>query len=491
MTLDRHSGVFVHLSSIPGAHGIGDLGEGARAVLDCLERAGQSVWQFCPTNPTSSVHGHSPYASVSSFAGNPLFVDLRALADRGWLAESGLEGAPDGDRVAYDRVEAFKTARLAEAFEGFRETTTDDERAAFEAFREREAWLADYTLFVTLREQFDGQPWAEWPADLADREADALAAARATHADRIAYHAFVQWVFDRQWRQFHEAAADHGIELLGDLPIYVAWDSADVWANREAFDLRPDGRPATVAGVPPNPGDDGQRWGMPVYDWAALAPEYDWWVDRFVRLFDLVDRVRLDHFKAFDAFWAIPADSTDPADGEWREGPGMALFDRVREATGDLPVIVEDLGFLDESLVALRDRLGVPGMRVLQYADWCAAEHRHKPAGYPESCVAYTSTHDTDTARGYLESLAGRQRECLEYALATDAAEGVWDLLEAVWQSEAALAIAPLQDLLGLGSEARLNDPAGGDDWTWRAPAGVLDDATVDRLRATTDAALR
>ncbi|AWB27107.1 4-alpha-glucanotransferase [Halococcoides cellulosivorans] len=491
MALDRESGIFLHLSSLPGPHGIGDLGA-TTAVLDWLDRADQSVWQVCPINPTQGVHGHSPYASVSTFAGNPLFVDLTDLVDRGWLSADALADAPRTDRVDYDRVVPFTEDCLEAAFEGFRDRATDEERATFEAFREREAgWLADYSLFVTLRERFDGQPWADWPAEFASRDPDAIETIRTERADRIAYHAFVQWIFDEQWQRFRAAAADRGIDLIGDLPIYVAWDSADVWAHREAFDLRADGHPAAVAGVPPNPGDDGQRWGMPVYDWDALAPEYDWWVARLDRLLALVDRVRIDHFKAFESFWAIPAEKSDPAAGEWRAGPGAAFFERVRAEHGALPFIVEDLGFLDDALATLRDRFEFPGMRVPHYADWCAERHRHKPAGYPERSVAYTSTHDTNTARGYVESLDDRQRSCLEYALATDAERAVWDLLEAVWQSDAALAIAPVQDLLDLGSESRLNDPAGGDDWTWRLPAGALDDALADRLRATTDAALR
>lgn len=489
MEFDRASGVFLHLTSLPGPHGIGDLGDGARRFLGFLDRADQSYWQFCPLGPTSGAHGHSPYSAHSTFAGNPLLVDLTDVHRRGLLTEDELTPPPDADpsRVAYDAVASFTDDRLRTAFDRFEGSD------AFESFRERASnWLDDYALFAALKSRFDGDPWFEWPADVAGRDPDALARHREELAGETTYHAFVQWLFDEQWQSLRAEAADRGVQLVGDVPMYVALDSADIWANREYFATE-DGRPAVVAGVPPNPGDDGQRWGMPVYDWEALtADDYAWWLERLERLFDLVDVARLDHFKAFEEYWAIPADADDPASGEWRPGPGADFFETVDADLGDLPFLVEDLGFVDEGMLALRDRFGFPGMRVPQYTDWCAEHDRYKPTDYPENCVAYTSTHDTDTAVGYYRDLGQDQRECFEYALATDGADVARDLREAVWNSEATLAMTTVPDLLGLGSEARFNTPGTAtDNWRWRVEADALADDVANRLSGLTTATLR
>lgn len=492
MNYERSSGVFCHLASLPGAHGIGDLGEGARAFCSFLDAADQTYWQFCPVGPTTAGHGHSPYSSPSTFAGNPLFVALDDLRERGWLTDDETTAPPEADPedVNYDAVAAFKRDRLRTAAGRF----DPGAHPEFAAFREREAgWLDDYALYAALKDEHDGAPWAEWPDPLRERDPDALDDARARLADDVRYHAFVQWRFDAQWRELRGYAAERGIDLVGDVPMYVALDSADVWANRDAFAVDDGGNPAVVAGVPPNPGDDGQRWGMPVYDWDALgASGYDWWLDRLERLFDLVDVARLDHFKAFDAYWAIPADSADPADGEWRPGPGPAFFDAARERLGDLPFLVEDLGFLDDGMLSLRDRYDLPGMRVPEYADWCADHHRYKPADYPRDCVAYTSTHDTDTAVGYYRSLGETQRDCLHYALGTDGADVAWDLLRAVWDSPAVLAMTTVPDLLGRGSDARLNTPGTTEgNWRWRVTHDELDEDLAERLAAVTESTRR
>ncbi len=493
MEFERQSGLFLHLTSLPGEHGIGDLGAGARTVLSFLDRADQSLWQFCPLGPTTGVHGHSPYSSPSTFAGNPLVIDLRDLKEQGWLTEAELTPPGDGfdpTTVEYQRVVRFKRDRLRTAFERFDDATAP---VAFEAFRERAAdWLADYALFAACKRAFDGAPWPEWPAGLVAREPETLAEYRASLAEEIRYHEFVQWRFDEQWAQLREAADDHGVTLIGDVPIYVALDSADVWANREAFALE-DGRPTAVAGVPPNPGDDGQRWGNPVYDWAHLASAgFEWWLNRFRRLFELVDVARLDHFKAFDEYWAIPVDADDPAEGEWRPGPGGSLFETVQAELGELPFIAEDLGFLDEGIISLRDRFGFPGMRVPQYADWCAEHHRYKPRDYPENAVAYTSTHDTDTVVGYYRDLDEQQRACFDYALGADGTGVAWDVIDAVWGSAADLAITTLPDLLEMGSKARLNTPGTATgNWRWRVEADALTDDLADRLAALTTAVRR
>jgi 4-alpha-glucanotransferase len=496
MNVDRRSGVFLHLTSLPGPHGIGDLGEGARTFLDFLDRADQSLWQFCPVGPTSGAYGHSPYGADSAFAGNPLLIDPVDLADRGYLDDGAVESpdCADPDSVQYERVAAFKRDRLREAFEAFESNADDAARASFESFREREAdWLDDYALFVALKSAHDGAAWTDWPADLTGRDPDALAAARENHAREVEFRGFVQWVFDDQWERLRAAATERGVDLVGDLPIYVAGDSADVWANPDVFQLDESGEPSAVAGVPPNPGDEGQRWGNPVYDWDHLRETgYEWWLRRVEHLLSRVDLARIDHFKGFDEYWAVPADADHPGAGEWRSGPGAEFFEALRERVDELPFVVEDLGFLDESMVELRDRFGFPGMYVPQYADWCAEWDRYKPTNYPQKAVAYTSTHDTDTAVGYYERLGDEQRDCLRYALATDGEGIAWDLVGAVWDSDAALAFTTVQDLLELGSEARFNTPGTATgNWNWRVRASALDDGIADRLAGVTDVALR
>lgn len=503
MQSERSAGVFLHVTSLPGPLGIGDLGDGARAFLDFLDRADQSMWQFCPLGPTSGAHGHSPYSASSTFAGNPLLIDLTALSERGWLTGDELDppAAADPSAVDYEAVSSFKQDRLRTAFERFdagrgdASETDAGGRAApgdarsFQAFREAEAaWLDDYVLYAALNREFDRAAWTEWPADVRDRDPDALSRYREELADRIRFHAFVQWRFDEQWRRLRDAADERGIDLVGDVPFYVALDSADVWANRDVFEID-GGEPAVVAGVPPNPGDDGQRWGMPVYDWDHLeATGYGWWMDRLRRLFSQVDVARLDHFKAFDAYWAIPGDAADPAAGEWRPGPGADFFETVRAELGDLPFVVEDLGFLDEGVEGLRDHFDFPGMRVPEYADWCADHHRYKPSDFPRDCLGYTSTHDTDTVVGYYQSLDDEQRGCLEFALDTDGSDVAWSMLEAVWDSAAVMAMTTVPDLLSLGGEARLNTPGTAEgNWRWRVTEDDLADDVADRLRDLTN----
>ena len=491
VNFDRSSGVLCHVTSLPGPHGIGDLGPAAHDFLDALDAADQTHWQVLPLGPTRAAHGDSPYASPSTFAGNPLLVSLERLVERGWLDPLDPPAFPT-DEVAYDRVRSFKTDALRRAHEGFEAHASEAARADLAAFREAEDWLDDYALYAALADHFDGEPWSEWPAELRERDPDALETARDDLANEVAYHEFVQFCFDEQWTALREAAAARGIEILGDLPIYVALDSADVWADREAFLVDEDGRPEAVAGVPPNPGDDGQRWGNPLYDWDYVErTEFDWWRRRVSRLFDLVDEARLDHFKGFHEFWAIPAEADSPAAGEWREGPGEALFAALERDHGDLPFVAEDLGFLDAGAVGLRERLGFPGMRVPHYADWCEEGHMYQPMHYPRDSVGYTSTHDTDTTVGYYESMDPEHRDCLHYNLGVDGSEVAWSMIDAVWGSNAVLAFTTPQDLLSLGSDARLNTPGTAEgNWRWRFEDGALD-GVADRLARVTDRHVR
>lgn len=497
MQFQRQSGVFLHPTSLPGPHGIGDLGSGARSFIDFLSRAEQSLWQFCPLGPTTAVHHNSPYQSPSAFAGNPLLIDLMELRDRGYLGDDEVD-PPDWTsphETQYERVAEFKFTRLRSAYRRFEDEgcAEDAEKKAFEAFIERESgWLTDYALFMAIKSKFDDS-WTEWPPGIRDRKADSMQHYREEMVDEIRYRMFLQWVFDEQWQALAEYAHDSDVSLVGDIPIYVAADSADVWANPGLFALDDDNQPAAVAGVPPNPGDDGQRWGNPVYDWDRLQETgYRWWIDRFKRVFDLVDIARIDHFKAFEEFWAIPANASEPAAGEWRPGPGVDFFETVESALGQLPFFVEDLGFLDEGVAALRDRFDFPGMCVPHYADWCQEGHRYQPMHFPEQSIGYTSTHDTDTIVGYYETLSDQQRNCLHYNLGTDGEEIEWDIIEAVWNSESIVAMTTMQDVLGLGSEARFNTPGTATgNWRWRVTEDGLSPAVADRLWELTDIAIR
>ncbi|GAA0532869.1 4-alpha-glucanotransferase [Halorubrum ejinorense] len=487
MRFDRSDGVFCHVTSLPGAYGIGDLGEGAREFLSFLGDADVDHWQICPIGPTLSVAGESPYQSPSAFAGNPLFVDPDGLVDDGWLDPADLEPVPDfpTDRVDYDAVREYKQPLLRTAFERFEERATEADRAAVDEFREHEPWLPDYALFRALSDARPEDLWTGWPEPLRTRDPEALAAAREEHAEEVRFREFVQWTFDRQWRDLRAVAAEEGVSIVGDVPIYVALDSADVWASPEAFQLDAENRPTAVAGVPPNAGDTGQRWGNPLYDWERLAEaEYDWWLDRFRRLFELADVARLDHFLGFAKYWAIPADSDDPADGEWRDGPGRDLFETVERELGEAPFIAEDLGFEEPEMDELMAEFGFPGMSVPQYADWCTEGNEYQPMHYTEGVVGYTSTHDTDTWVGYFDDLPERQRDCFRYNVGAEPDDPVeWAIIDDVWASDAIMAMTTLQDLLGLGSGARFNEPgtlAG--NWEWRVTRDALDDAIADRL---------
>ncbi|WP_280585214.1 4-alpha-glucanotransferase [Halorubrum sp. Boch-26] len=487
MRFDRSDGVFCHVTSLPGRHGIGDLGDGAAAFLSFLGDGDVDHWQICPIGPTTDGAAESPYQSPSAFAGNPLLIDLDGLVADGWLDESELEPVPDfpDDRVDYGAVREYKLPLLRTAFERFDAEAGEGAASELDAFREREPWLADYALFRALSDSRPEGMWVEWPEPLRTRESEALAEARERHATEVRFREFVQLTFDRQWRELRAVAAEEGVSIVGDVPIYVALDSADVWANPEAFRLDGSNRPTAVAGVPPNPGDDGQRWGNPVYDWERLAErDYDWWIARFRRLFDLADVARLDHFLGFVKYWAIPADRDDPAAGEWREGPGRDLFETVERELGQAPFIAEDLGFEEPAMDELMAEFGFPGMRVPQYADWCQEGNEYQPMHYPEGVVGYTSTHDTDTWVGYFEDLPERQRDCFRYNVGAEGDRGVeWEIIDEVWDSEAVLAMTTVQDLLGLGSESRFNEPGTVDgNWEWRVTRDQFDDAIADRL---------
>ena len=466
----RTSGVLLHPTSLPGAHGIGDLGASADRWLSWLAASGSTSWQVLPLGPTG--YADSPYQSLSSFSGNPLLVAPDLLIEEGLATRDqvGTAGFAQ-DRVDFARVRAAKSALLDKAWARFGKS--HPLRPDFERYVESQHdRLEDDALFMALKDANQLKPWTDWPPDLRDRDRAALRDATATYADRMGRHRFEQWLFTRQWDRVRRLADKLGIQVIGDIPLYVAHDSSDTWLNRHLFNLDEAGEPLTVAGVPPDYySDTGQRWGNPTYDWDAHdANGFRWWAARLAATLRLVDVVRLDHFRGIADYWAIPADSPTAAIGEWRDGPGIALFDALADQLGELPLIAENLGDLSTKADALLDQLPFPGMKVLQFAfDDRPETDRFSIDQIPEDVVAYTGTHDNDTARGWYSKLDGATRAEVRGALGGDGTDVAWRLVTKTWKTAAHLAIAPLQDLIGLGTAATMNRPGTTEgNWRWR-----------------------
>jgi 4-alpha-glucanotransferase len=486
----RSSGLLLHPTSLPGPFGIGDLGPAAVAFVDALARARQGWWQLLPIGPTG--YGDSPYQCFSAFAGNPLLVSPERLVADGLLAPSDLPAPRPEGRVEFEQVIGEKARLLQRAFERFQASGAPALRRELEGFVEAEAaWLEDYALFMALKAAHGGVAWTGWDPALTARQPQALAAARGRLAGAIGLERFAQFLFFRQWRELKAHAATRGVRLIGDAPIFVAHDSADVWAHADLFQLRPDGRPAVVAGVPPDYfSATGQRWGNPLYDWEAMARTgHAWWVERLRTVHRLFDLVRLDHFIGFHRYWEVPGDAATAAGGTWRQGPGASLFDAAAAALGPLSIIAEDLGLVTPEVEALRRRYGLPGMRVLQFAFAGAVEQRFLPHHHDPASVVYTGTHDNDTTRGWFSGATPAERAGLERYLGQPCREESvsWQLMRLAWGSVAALAVAPVQDLLSLGREARMNvpgQPTG--NWRWRLRPGQLDEPLLARLAELT-----
>ncbi|MET0340516.1 MAG: 4-alpha-glucanotransferase [Polyangiales bacterium] len=496
----RASGVLMHLTSLPGPHGNGDLGGEARGFVEFLARAGQRWWQMLPVNPVGA--GYSPYSGVSAFAGSPLFIDLVGLADEGLVPRDALTDALPEDRTDYAAATALRARALRLSFTRF---AADHARYRDELaeFRARAAyWLPDYALFMALKQSSEGRPWTTWEPALRRHEPEALAEARARLADEVAYFEFEQFVFDRQWTALRSFAAERGVGLIGDVPIFVAHDSADVWGHQPFFDLDAEGAPRHVSGVPPDYfSATGQRWGTPLYRWKALArASFAFWIERLRTLLARFDVIRLDHFIGFARYWQIPASEPTAVNGRWLRGPGRALFDEAGAQLGGLPFIAEDLGSVTPKVRRLRDRYRMPGMRVLQFAFGGDPNDDFLPHRYVRNCVAYSGTHDNDTSVGWLEDPGSpdgprtpetASRECaraLTYLRGPhEAPEGDdfhWEMLRALYASVADTAIVPMQDLLGLGSAARMNVPGVTDgNWGWRVSREALSESLADRVR--------
>lgn len=487
MKFERSSGILLHPSSLPGSFGIGDIGPQAQRWLDFLAEVGCRLWQVLPLGPTG--YGDSPYQCFSAFAGNPYLVSPEALLASGLLHSNDLVNPPlfSGDRVDYGAIIPWKLGLLDRAFNHFQHTAPSELTGEFETFQSQaSSWLADFALFMAIKEAHGGKPWTTWEPHLRDREAQAIADFRAGHSVAIQRQVFRQFVFFKQWNQLRQKADKLGIKIIGDIPIFVAHDSADVWANRDLFYLDEIGNPTVVAGVPPDYfSPTGQLWGNPLYRWDIHTRHgYAWWLDRLQSVLSLVDFVRLDHFRGFAGYWEVPGGAPTAEKGRWVKAPGVDFFKRVREALGDLPIIAEDLGVITPDVEALRTSLGLPGMKILQFAFGGGPKDLFLPHNYPQKCVVYTGTHDNDTARGWYERVPEGERDFYQRYLARDGSDVAWDMIRACWASVAVFALAPLQDFLNLGNEARMNYPGNpSGNWTWRMSADSLDEDLTRRIK--------
>lgn len=468
----RRAGVVLHPTSLPA----GDIGADAHRWIDLAADAGVSVWQMLPLVPTHT--DGSPYNGLSVHAADPRLIDLADLVERGWLAPHALAAGRLSDE---QRALALRAAHAA-----FTRHAAVVERTAFVTYAEREAhWLDDYALFQALRGAHATRAWWEWPVPLRDREPNALTQARVRLADEVARVKFEQFVFARQWSALRAHAGARGVKLFGDMPIFVAHDSAEVWARREYFRLTPDGQPEVVAGVPPDYfSEHGQRWGNPLYDWERMrADGFRFWIARLTSEFTRFDFMRVDHFRGFEACWEIPATDSTAVNGRWVPAPGAALFDALRAQFGALPLVAEDLGLITPAVEQLRRRYGLPGMRVLQFAFDGGADNPYLPHNYEPDTVVYTGTHDNDTTIAWYESLTPAQQERMREYLGYPDEPMPWPLVRAAYASVARLAIVPMQDLLGLGRGHRMNTPGSTHgNWNWRFEWRQLDPAIIGKL---------
>jgi 4-alpha-glucanotransferase len=497
----RRSGILLHPTSLPGRYGIGDLGPEAFRFVDFLAETHQRVWQVLPLGPTG--YGDSPYQCFSAFAGNPLLISLDELRREGLLTEEDLGDAPafPEESVDFGAVIDFKQPRLQKAYERFQATADPSARDAFEAFRREQAsWLADYALYATLKEEHEGRAWTTWEPELRDRQPASLERVRKDRAGAIRARELWQHLFARQWGRVHQACRARDIRVMGDIPIFVAHDSADVWAHPELFLLEKDGHPSVVAGVPPDYfSATGQLWGNPLYRWDVMARDgFAWWVERFRHTLRQMDLVRLDHFRGFESYWEIPGGAETAINGRWVKGPGAALFVALRDALGELPIVAENLGVITPEVEALRRQFGFPGMAILQFA-WGTDPQGSTfiPHNLTRDVVDYSGTHDNDTTVGWWTAGVGdstrtaaeveEEHDYVRRYLRTDGSEIHWDFIRAVLASVADLAVVPLQDVLGLGNEARMNLPGRpGGNWRWRFRDGVLDAEVRRRLAEMT-----
>ncbi|MBK7176250.1 MAG: 4-alpha-glucanotransferase [Chloroflexi bacterium] len=494
MRFPRAAGVLVHPTSFPGRYGIGDLGEHAYHFVDFLVNSKQSMWQVLPLGPTG--YADSPYQCFSAFAGNPLLISPDRLVADGFLPLTAVQNVPyfPTHAVDYGEVIEYKNALFQQAFSHFQQHGAPEQVAAFEAFcAENGFWLDDFALFMAVKnfhkDQFGGV-WNTWPAEIAYREPAAMATWSTQLADEIALHKFLQFLFFAQWLALKQYANDRGIKIIGDIPIFVAFDSADVWANRDLFYLKADGSPEFIAGVPPDYfSETGQRWGNPLYRWEQMkANDYAWWVRRLQMTFLQADIVRIDHFRGFEAYWEIPAEEPTAVVGQWVKGPAADFFRSMKEQLGVLPIIAEDLGLITPEVIALRDEFDFPGMKILQFGFGGERNSGFLPHTFDQNCVVYTGTHDNDTVLGWYTSSTEDERDHFRRYMAVDGHDVAWDMIRLAQLSVADTAVVMMQDLMRLGTEARMNFPGKvGGYWRWRYTPAMLTAQIAYNLRLLTE----
>ncbi|WP_017651433.1 4-alpha-glucanotransferase [Fortiea contorta] len=492
MPFPRSSGILLHPTSFPSRFGIGDLGLEAYRFIDFLKESYQQYWQVLPLGPTG--YGNSPYMSYSAMAGNPLLISPEKLLDEGLLVAEDLANLPafPAEKVDFGQVVPLKIDLLKKACENFKVKATPIQQKGFAGFCDTKAyWLDDYALFMALKDTQDGASWHTWEPEIANRSPEALDRVQRQLTGEIFYYKFTQYEFFRQWSELKSYANMRGVDIIGDIPIYVAHDSADVWANPEIFCLDEEtGAAAQMAGVPPDYfSATGQLWGNPVYNWEELQnQDFKWWVQRFEAMLDYVDIIRIDHFRGFEAYWSVPQGEETAVNGEWVEAPGDAFFEVIRHKLGSLPIMAEDLGVITPGVEALRDKFEFPGMKILQFAFGSDPGNPFLPFNYCRNAVVYTGTHDNDTTIGWFNTASDWEKRNLELYLGCISPQGVhWDLIRLALSAIANQAIIPLQDILGLGNEARMNFPSTAEgNWEWRYYPEALRDEFSDRLKHLT-----
>ncbi|MEH2406930.1 4-alpha-glucanotransferase [Nostoc sp.] len=493
MPFPRSSGILLHPTSFPSRFGIGDLGLEAYRFIDFLKESHQQYWQVLPLGPTA--YGNSPYMCYSAMAGNPLLISPEKLRDKGLLTEedfANLPGFPE-EKVDFKEVVPVKIGLLKKAYEHFRANATPILQKEFEGFCDSKAyWLDNYALFMALKDANENANWHTWPSELVKRDPQAMEEVQERLNEEISYYKFVQFEFFRQWSELKSYANMRGIDIIGDIPIYVAHDSADVWAHPNIFCLdEQTGAAAQMAGVPPDYfSATGQLWGNPVYNWEELQKQdFKWWVQRFEAMLDYVDIIRIDHFRGFEAYWAVPQGEQTAINGRWVEAPGDAFFEVIRQKLGKLPVLAEDLGVITPGVEALRDKYEFPGMKILQFAFSADSANPFLPFNYPRNSVVYTGTHDNDTTLGWFDTASDQEKQNLLLYLGSISPEGIhWDLIRLALSSIANQAIIPLQDILGLGNQARMNFPSIPEgNWEWRYQPAALTQELGDRLKVLTE----
>ncbi len=484
--MKRYSGILMHPSSLPGKEGIGTLGAAAYKWIDYLEKARQKLWQILPLGHTG--YGDSPYQCFSTFAGNPILIDLQDLVEHGLLRHEDIPENPSSDltKVDYGPVIEQKYKTLRKAYQKFTEHEFADLKSGYTEFSmQYAAWLDDYALFLVLKDHFGGKPWFEWTDAYRMRHESAMENIRQAKKSEIEFYKFCQFLFFKQWRKIRAYAKEKNISIIGDLPLYVALDSADAWSRPEVFQLDENRMPKAVAGVPPDYfSATGQLWGNPLYDWDALKNRgYDWWVERILACFDLYDILRIDHFRGFAAYWSVPWGDETAMNGKWIDGPGYDLFRVVEEKLGKLPIIAEDLGVITPDVEELRDRCGFPGMKVLHFAFHSKDGNQYLPHNYVRNAVVYTGTHDNNTTIGWYNEIEDFAKDNVHTYLATDGTDIHWKMIRLAWSSVAKYAVVPFQDILGLDKEGRMNIPGtSGGNWQWRFTDSGWDENNADIL---------